>query len=213
MSEFSNTRRKGSAVSPVIIPADIVTARAEAGEIVEQARETAAALVAEAEAEAAALCAEAREAGYREGLAQVTERALLVREGEEREANTNREHCVRLAIRIAEKILAHTIEVEPETLNRAVSSAIKTIHTDGRIRVRVNTSTLAAARAATAALERDDAFKRDFVVIEDQTIVGGGCIVESKLGSVDARFEAQLQVIEDLLVGKHLKRRAAGDGC
>lgn len=160
----------------MIIEGEVFDARQEAKRILDAAR-----------AEAERIRADARrdglDAGRQEGLAAVTEKLLRAAVDAERRAAAGEDALVRLAVRIAEKILRRQLDLTPDAVRDVARAA------------------LAAARARdklTLHVHPDDA---DLVaplgvpVVVDGGVARGGCIVETDLGRFDARLETQLGAI------------------
>jgi len=162
-----------------VIPAQVVDARTRAADI-----------VAGAEATLAAARREGFEAGRQEGLATVTE--LLVRaraQAWQRAASADAE-LRQLAVRIAEKILGRELAQSPEAVVDVVRTALAAAATRKHIVVRVHPDDVAAVRAARAEL----------TVHADPGVARGGCLVDTEVGTIDARLDVQLAAIERALV-------------
>ncbi len=188
-------------------------ALAEAG----HARDEIAARRADLEAEIAQLraetFAEARqegidegfEAGYLDGreiahaeardrvaaLARVAEAAHVDR----RELLHNAEgEVTRLALAIARRILDREPKLQPNTVVGVARAALRSIAATGRVRVRVNPSEEAHLSAQIEEIAPASA-DRAFDIVSDAEVTPGGVVIETGVGTVDARFETQLEEI------------------
>jgi flagellar biosynthesis/type III secretory pathway protein FliH len=111
---------------------------------------------------------------------------------------------VRLALRVAEKILRQRIEAHPDAIVPMVDEALRAFLAQNQTRVvlRVHPAdekVLAAHRQRW--LERNPTIG-GIVVVPDEAVGRGGCRLESESGTVDATFETQLDVIERHLLGE-----------
>lgn len=153
--------------------------------------------------------------GYREGYDEGRTTALAEIEGRERQAELdyvavlNQESSIlqrcaadwferaeaslaNLAIVIAQRIVCHEIETQPETLFHIAKAALAEATASTRVRIRANpfhTEILRSRKDRLLALQPQ---LRDIELVDDHTIAGG-CIVESDSGVVDARIETQLE--------------------
>ena len=166
----------------MVIDGDVFDAKQEARRILDGAR-----------ADAERLREEARrdgfDAGRQEGLASVTEKLLRAAVATEQRAATDQAVLVRLAVRIAEKILARQLALAPEMVADVARAALATARARDRIALRVHPEDVAAVAALGVA------------TVPDATVPRGGCVVETDLGRFDARLDVQLRAVERALVG------------
>jgi type III secretion system HrpE/YscL family protein len=191
-------------VAGKVVPREVMGASAEAARIVEGARAQAAEIL----ASAAAARQAAADAGFREGFDQGAARwAAALATARERVAEAAlkaRPEVVRLALRVAEKVLRQRIETHPEGVAALVDEALRSFLAQNQTRVilRVHPAdepVLAAHRQRW--LERNPTIGA-IVVVSDDAIGRGGCRLESEFGTVDATVETQLQMIERHLLGE-----------
>lgn len=180
------------------------------------AHEEASLVVAEAEAEAAAIreradaeARELREAAYTEGseaaLLEFNQHVLEARELRDTALAEVERDVLRLAVRLAEKIIGREIERDDATLADIVSSALRHARQHEMLTVRVNPSDLAAVQSRRERL--DPAGRVRFLdLVPDPRVEHGGCVIESESGTINARLETQLRVLERALLA-----RASGD--
>jgi type III secretion protein L len=182
-----------------------VDARADARRILADAAREAEELRGRAEREAEEL----REAAYQEGLEQaLAELNLLLLEAHERRdaALSGAERDVlRLAVKLAEKIIGREIERDDATLADIVSTALRHARQQESLTVRVNPADLPRVRAHRDRL--DPSGRARFIdLVADPRVGHGGCVIEGESGTVDARLDTQLRVLERALLA-----RAAGN--
>jgi flagellar biosynthesis/type III secretory pathway protein FliH len=161
-----------------VVPAEVVDARTRA-----------AAIVASAEAAREAARREGVEAGRQEGLAQVTELLERARAAASAHADAAEGDLRTLAVRIAEKILARELALSPAAVVDVVRAALAAAAHRTPLVVRVHPDDVAAVRAARPELD----------VHADPSIGRGGCLVDTEVGTIDARLDVQLAAIERAL--------------
>ena len=183
--------------------------------------EQAAAILAAANARAAALVREgeelreeARRQGYADGrdaaaaeltetLASAAREAAAVRLQAEPAAMRL---CGRLAAKMAEKIVGHAIELEPDALTAIAAQALAASRARaGLIKLRVNPEDRAAlerdhARRALLARRFDGGVELE--IVTDPAVGRGGCVVETATVRLDARLETQLAALERAVAGE-----------
>ena len=189
-----------------IVPAEVVSAKAQAEVILAAARARAAAMLAEADATRE----EARRAGLEAGRAAAdalfTERvaaaALEVARLRAAAEPAARQLAGVIAVRMAERIVGRAVELDPGVMadiaDRALGAARARL---GIVRLRVHPDALSAL-AETAELR----------LIADATVGRAGCVVETATARLDARLETQLDALEKALAGDVGRQRDGGHG-
>ena len=158
-------------------------------------------MLAEAHKEAERLRAQAITEGRERGLAAVSELLVAARASAAR-ARRNVETDLRtLAVRIAERILEREITVNPDTVADITAAALRQAGAPRDVLLRLHPDDLKALeRGRPRLLER--AARAEAVEFRADPAIGrGGCIVETELGTVDARLPVQLEAIERALRG------------
>ena len=101
--------------------------------------------------------------------------------------------AVELSLRLAEKVLAGTLEVQPERVVDVVRGALRCLVDRERVTVQVNTLDLELVRDSVASLSGTLGGIGHFEVQEERRVTRGGAIVVSNGGEVDAELETKLQ--------------------
>ena len=185
--------RAGTAVTK----AGLVRARDEARSVLEAARAEAAAIRAHAEDEAARLGREASERGAREGRAAVAALEARAATARARSIEDAERTVVGLVTRIAERVLHDTLADAPERVVPAVRAELLRVRRAKQVEVRVHPDDAAALEAALA---RGEAFEPSAIrITPDASLIRGGCVLTSDLGTLDARLEVQLDAFERAL--------------
>lgn len=136
--------------------------------------------------------------GESKGLAQITEKLLNLENLREKFYAEAEPEVIKLVMSIAEKVIGRAALENPELIKSVVHQALEKTLGD-RITVRLNPDdhkTLMAGEHEFKDLI--DRTKR-LMFREDDTIAKGGCVVETEVGTIDARLETQLEAIRKAL--------------
>ncbi len=177
-------------------------------------RSTAAGILADAAAEAEHIRALARAEGHAEGLAQGREdgiaearsaaaaldqalsEALALRE---QLAEETERDAVALALALAAKILAGTLDVQPERVLDTVRGALRRVTDRRRVAVLVDPSDLEIVSSAIAQLGAQVGGIEHCDVQADRRVGPGGAIVRTLESEVDATVETQLERAREVI--------------
>jgi flagellar biosynthesis/type III secretory pathway protein FliH len=170
----------------------IERARAEAARIRKNAR----GVLAEAQVEREEERRRGFEEGRQEGLAELTEKIVGAGEAHEKVLREAEPEIVRMVMEIAEKVIGRELKkgAVVDVVKKAVAQAV-----GQKIAVRVHPSDASVLKEKEAELMEVLDQTQSIVVKEDETVPPGGCLVESELGTVDARLETQLKGIRKAL--------------
>lgn len=182
----------------------ILKANTGAGQIVRQqvlsAAEEAARILADAEAARDEIRAEAWRTGYAEGLQQWEAVLEEARAQGERYRKDCQADFVRLAIRIAGKILGEELQAAPERVAAIVGEALKSVTRERALTIRVAPGAAAVLTPHLAKLRERLPQDCSVRLAESAEIAEGGCMIVSELGTIDARVEVQLEMLERALL-------------
>ena len=196
----SHAQRRGAVVKRAV-----VDARAEARRILADAAREAEVLRARAEREAQEL----REAAYQEGLesalAELNHVLLEAHERRDAALSGAERDVLRLAVKLAEKIIGREIERDDSALADIVSAALRHARQQESLTVRVNPADLPRVQAHRDRI--DPLGRARFVdLVADPSVGPGGCVIEGESGTVDARLDTQLRVLERALLARAAAR-------
>ena len=173
--------------------------------------------LAAAQAEADAIRATARAAGHADGLSAGLEEgraqlaaALSALEAAHADvvalraatAEAVERDAVELAVRLAEKVVAGTLDAEPERVLDVVRGALRRMSERRRVTVLVHPDDLELVRSAT------DGFAAELGGIEhcdvqaERRLARGGAVVRTDEGQVDASVETQLARARELVAAE-----------
>lgn len=107
--------------------------------------------------------------------------------------------AVELSLRLAEKVIAGTLEVQPERVVDVVRGALRCLVDRERVIVQVNTLDLELVREAVEPLSTTLGGIDSFEVQEDRRVSRGGGLVRSAAGEVDATIETKLERAREVL--------------
>lgn len=193
-----------SAVSRNLVKHQILNAEEQGREILQQARAAGADIINRAETEAETIRREAYAEGREKAESETLENLLAVKEERFRVLSTIEQDVLKLAVKLAEKIIGREIQQDETTRGEIVLNALRAARQKEMLTVRVNANDLPLLEQMR---ERIDAFNRaqyiDFVA--DQAVVEGGCIIESASGTIDARLETQLRILENALLAQRMR--------
>jgi flagellar assembly protein FliH len=126
--------------------------------------------------------------------------ALLELENVRKEIYLNAEKdIVQLILAITRKIVCHEVVTNKEVVFKIVKEAIKKVVDHEEIKIRVSPSDLQLLKDARAEFSSIADNLQGITFEEDESILHGGCVIETISGDIDARVEKQLEAVEDAL--------------
>ncbi len=202
---IKNKGRKTSpdnfAVNQKVIKNQIVSARAEAIRILREAEEKAEEIRQTAETDAENLKNEAYRQGEETALNEFQQNLFESREIREKVWRETEKDLLRLSVRLAEKIIGREIKKDTKAIIDIVSTALQNARQQERLTVRVNPSDLPTVEKEKEKFSSGGRIQFvDFVA--DPRVSTGGCLIESEVGTIDARLETQLRVLERALLSQ-----------
>lgn len=145
---------------------------------------------------------EAKKNGYtegrEEGLSFVTEQSVALANLKEKFYKDAEPEIIKLVMIIAEKVIGKMVRENESAIKSIVRQAVESSIGE-RIVVRLNPEDYkVVAEEAENFKDILDRTKR-ISFKEDETITKGGCLVETEVGTIDARLETQLKAIKKAL--------------
>ena len=186
--------------------------------VLQEAQDEAARCLASAQEQAVAITTAAYEQGFRQGeeaarqalMAQLSPvlgafqqalaeighlRAVVLRQAEE--------DIITLAFQLARKIIRREVLEYREVLATTLKRALEHVVEQDQIVVRVHPEDLHYATEITEELGHVRGDLKTLTVQGDTSVGRGGCVVESSLGTIDARIEAQFDELEQRFRAQH----------
>lgn len=186
-----------------LVKHQVLEAEAEARDILQAARDLADELTSGAEMEAETIRREAYRGGREQAESEFLENLFDIKEKRAQVLRAVEEDILRLSVKLAEKIIGREIAKDDGAARvEIVVNALRAARQQEMLTVRVNANDLPSLERMRD--EKTNAFGRaqfiDFVA--DQLVQTGGCIVESQSGTIDARVETQLRILENALLAR-----------
>ncbi len=101
----------------------------------------------------------------------------------------------RLAVKIAEKVIAHEVSVNHDVVLNMVRSHLEKVKERERVIIHVNPEDYEFVRHKKGTFEQLVPGVRSLEIQPDQRVERGSCMVETDLGTVDANITTQLEAI------------------
>jgi flagellar assembly protein FliH len=189
-------------------------------DVLDDARREAQQILAEADERAAEIERAAYEKGYEEGVTagrasgeeqgtemlkqavSIVDRATELHDTMLREAEPE---VVALSLEIARKVIQTELTGNPEVVTSVLTSAVSKINGSPRVTVKVNPEQVDAVRAHWDATFGEGYREKEWVIEGDDSVPAGGCVLDTKYGSIDARIGTQFSEIQKtfaLLLGE-----------
>jgi type III secretion system HrpE/YscL family protein len=168
-----------------------------AEDIIEQARAAAEELVREAEAKKAEITQQAREEGRRQGLADWNDAIQAAMRARDSYLAECQEEVLRLAVRIAEKIIGESLKLDPLVQVSIVREALRSVRQTHHATIRVHPDAVGIVEQRLEQLRRDMPEGCLFTVKGDEQVREGGCIIQTDTSTVNASLEDQLRYFEE----------------
>lgn len=199
-SNFREDLGRESIEQDGIIRGEVYSASGKARELLQKAQLEAEEIVRKAQEKSEELRRNGYDAGYQEGLAQVTEQLVKARmEHDSFLKNANRE-LMDLAFKIAEKIIGKQLEIEPQTIISIVKQAMQNVRGSKQLTIRVHPNDAKILKENDEELQEALGRQRIIDIVEDKKVQEGGCIIESEIGTVEAQLHTQLDRLKKILL-------------
>ncbi|MCS6948883.1 MAG: type III secretion system stator protein SctL [bacterium] len=104
-----------------------------------------------------------------------------------------------LVLDIARKVLREEIQARREATLSIIKHALRRVTDTEHVRIRVHPDDLQIAREHREAFLAVCDGVKQMEIVDDQRVGGGGCIIETPSGTIDASLRTQMQCIERAL--------------
>lgn len=183
-----------------IVKHQVYDANLEARRLIEKANAIAAATLANAQSQRESIFQEARASGVKEGLSQWNELIAEALRAKEQYLADCENDLLRLAVKIAGKIIGEQLRLQPETIASIVREALKSAPRERRLVIQVSPSDAPAVNSHLRKLLENSFQPPEIEVVPTDSVSPGGCVIVSELGRVDAQLELQLEAMERVLL-------------
>jgi type III secretion protein L len=183
-----------------VVKQEVFDAGMEAALLLEQAERQVESTREQAKADATVELEKARQAGYEEGLKQWNEAVQAAVAGRDQYLRDCEPEVVKLAVRIAEKILGEHLKANPDSIVSIVRETLRGLRQERNLTILVHTSDVEALRDKVKLLEEQAGEDCRIRIKGSSTVAAGGCVIETELGTIDAKLETQLKCLEEVLL-------------
>ena len=105
-----------------------------------------------------------------------------------------------ISVEIAQKIIKKELEQDPNVILDNILALLKGLSKEEtKITLRVNPTQVSLLKAEVPALLNEAGLDAKVLVVPDESIMEGGCVVTTTNGVIDATIETQLAVISEAL--------------
>ena len=164
-------------------------------------------LISRAKEEAQAIREAAAKEGYQSGLSQAKEDILILRDSIKKYINAKQEvfdkiapEILSISVDIAKKIIKKELTQEPELLLESVNEILKGLSKEEtKITLHVNPSQVSMLKSEVPQITEQLGIEAKIMVIPEESVMEGGCVVTTTNGVVDATIDTQLAIISKAL--------------
>lgn len=173
---------------PLLVPAAVHDARAEARAILARAHD-----------DAEHLRERARDRGRAEGRAEVAATLLRATDARDRMLGELEAQAAAVAVLAAGRIVGDELSAHPDRIASIVRPLLVRVRRARQVTLRVHPDDRAALDASLPALTRDADLACAVAIETDPSLARGGCVVTSDAGVLDARLDVRLEALRDAL--------------
>jgi len=181
-----------------------ITAVTTAKDIIDKAQKYADDLMRSQEAALKAAREKGFKQGYEEGLKQLNEALLQVQRFRQEAMGRIEKEIIKLALKVARKILGYELERNDSAIIAIIKENLKASRHQESIRLQVNPDDYEQVKARKQELLAVLSQCEDFSLYADESVKPGGCEIETENGSISADLDAQLDVLEAILLRKEI---------
>jgi flagellar biosynthesis/type III secretory pathway protein FliH len=192
---------EGAERARAVIPGAVFDAEREATRILTDARAEAERVLTAARAEAEELRRSAAARGEAEGREAAVAVLVAAEAARARLQGEAEPDIARLALQIARKVVVGELAQSDAALGRIVAQALQSARLGRAVVVRIHPDDAQGLQERFPVLLAAAGRSEGLVLRPDPSLTRGGCVVDSELGTIDARLETQLGAIERALVG------------
>ena len=164
-------------------------------------------LISRAREEADAIREAAAKEGYQEGISQARADIDALRESMGSFMTAKQEvfdkiapEILSISVDIAKKIIKKEISQAPELILESIQAILKGLSKEEtKITVKANPSQVSLLKGQVPEMTAQLGLEAKIMIIPDETVMEGGCVVTTTNGVVDATIETQLAIISEAL--------------
>lgn len=164
-------------------------------------------LISRAREEADSIREAASKEGYQQGLTQAVEDIAQIREALNAFICAPQEvfdyiapEILEISVDIAQKIIKKEVSQNPEIVLEKITEILKTLpKEEPKVTIRVNPMQVSIAKQSIPEILEAAGLDTKIVVLQDETVSEGGCIVTTNNGVIDATIESQIAIVKEAL--------------
>lgn len=164
-------------------------------------------LISRAKEEAVSIKEAAAKEGYQDGLAQAKEDIQEVKNAITEFLTAKQEvfdyiapDILEISVDIAKKIIKKELQQDPNIILENISEILKGLSKEEtKITLRVNPAQVSLLKQEIPEVLNNAGLDAKILIVPDETVMEGGCMVTTTNGVIDATIEAQLAVISEAL--------------
>ena len=145
--------------------------------------------------------------GYEAGILQAREDIEALREAISVFMNAKQEvfeyiapDILEISIDIAQKIIKKEITQDPQMILDKITEILKTLSKEEtKINLKVNPSQVSILKQSIPDILSDAGLDARIIIVPDETVTEGGCVVTTANGVIDATIESQISIIKEAL--------------
>jgi type III secretion protein L len=183
-----------------VVKGETYAATSEAARIVDAAVTQACKIREDAEQAREIAIEAARLEGYEQGLRQWNTAVADVDTARDKYVAESEPELIRLAVRIAQKIIGEELRTNPEAIVSVARECLQSLGRERALTIRVPAADVEVVRRRIVLLREAAGPNRSIEVVGDTAISPGGCVVESEYGVSDARLDTQIRCLEEILL-------------
>lgn len=182
---------------PTLVKAEVWRSIDHLAREISDARAVAEQLVQSARDEASQVRDAAREEGETMGSERFFKAVALLQEDHEKWRERAEPEAVELALKIAERVIGDIAMADPRVVRATAVRAAQAARGRGDVAIRVHPESAAVLQADVTALQA--ALGVMVRIVEDETLSPPDCVVHTAVGDIDARVATQLMAIRRVL--------------
>lgn len=147
--------------------------------------------------------AEGEQKGYNKIAENIKKSSNIIRQAQEQRNNiikSNEPETLKLAVKIAREIIKKEMIADQTIIMQILEEAIEKISDNEQVVIKVSHNDLQEVRNHKDRII-DLVEAKNLSIVSDKHIEDGGCVIETKLGYIDAKIKTKLEIIEEGLLG------------
>lgn len=164
-------------------------------------------LISRAREEADSIREAASKEGYQEGLKKAVDDIAEIKSALLAFQNAPQEvfeyiapEILEISVEIAQKIIKTEVTQNPQVVLDKITEILKTLSKEEpKVTIRVNPLQVSIAKQGMGEVLESAGLDTKIVVLPDETVTEGGCIVTTNNGVIDATIESQIAIIKEAL--------------